>query len=90
MRGAFSGSFRRGRGLRALTWPGSRRAAWDSAVTPSTSTAVKGAKGSSSSFSAIWVKRWYPPGLSTVVAMVMGQMPHRKSLSILKKSAPPE
>ena len=29
-------------------------------------------------------------GLEFVVAMVMGQMPHWKSLSMLKKSAPPE
>ena len=55
MRGTFSASFRRGKGLTGFTWRGSRRDA--SASTPSVSTRVKGAKGRASSFSAIWVNR---------------------------------
>ena len=42
-----------------------------------------------STFSTIWCRRLYPPGLRMVVATVMGQIPAANSLSQLKYSAPP-
>ena len=58
VRGTFSQSFRRGRGLTALTWYLSLRMARASASTFSVSTAVKGSNFNASSFSPICLKRW--------------------------------
>ena len=49
----------------------------------------KGRYAMGSTFSTIWCRRLYPPGLRMVVATVMGQIPAANSLSQLKYSAPP-
>ena len=84
VRGTFLSIFLEGRGFMGLIWCISVFAPSERAFTLAVSMPVNSLYSQFSSFSAICVSLWYPPGLSMVVATVMGHMPASNILSILK------
>ena len=86
-RGTGSSLLREGRGLMALQWWGSVRAAMARPEMAALSVPEKGRYSMPSVSSTIWRRRLYPPGFRMVVAAVMGQMPAAKSLHPLRRTA---
>ena len=89
VRGTCAFILRLGAGFAGLRQREPVRASSARAATAAPSTAAGGA-GRPARASAIWASRWYPPGLSRVVATVTGRMPARARGRMFSASAPPE